>query len=319
MKSFKQFFSENIGGIFKDASEWEKSAKARGLVVKPATHPSGEMIKYQIAKDKNGNNRGHFDHGTKSGHLKEEVVPVNEEVELDETPNSNWADSAISHSKNQERVAKQQIKTMKAKNSAAKEFQKSSEIHAKTAKADHDTIRARTGQMEEVELDEVSSSTLRSYIDKSRADKSAAMKDRTAAEKNVKQYGMASDKKERDDAARRVVNRNTGVSIANKKLGTYPTDKAKAKVMAREEVELGEETMPGNVALRLVDRHHTAAFHHKKNGNMKGYAAHFKVANAIEDSVIRAGRDMPIRSKRLEAASDKVFKEHPHSLVKNNS
>jgi hypothetical protein len=85
-----------------------------------------------------------------------------------------------------------------------------------------------------------------------------------------------------------------------------------------EEVEqIDEETMPGNVALRLVDRHQAAAFHHKKNGNMKGYAAHFKVANAIEDSVIRAGRDMPIKSKRLEAASDKAFKEHPHRVVKN--
>ena len=73
MKSFKQFFSENIAGTFKDASEWEKSAKARGLVVKSMTHPSGETTKYQIAKDKEGNNRGHFDHGTKSGHLKEEV------------------------------------------------------------------------------------------------------------------------------------------------------------------------------------------------------------------------------------------------------
>ncbi len=102
---------------------------------------------------------------------------------------------------------------------------------------------------EEVEqIDEVSASTLRSYIDKSRADKKAAMKDRTAAEKNVKQYGMASDKKERDDAARRVVNRNQGISVANKKLGTYPTDKAKAKVMAREEVELDE-----NIAGKFKD------------------------------------------------------------------
>ena len=81
MKSFKKFFlenieeqlDENIGGLFKDASEWESSAKARGLVVKPATHPSGEATKYQIAKDKEGNNRGHFDHGIKSGKLKEEV------------------------------------------------------------------------------------------------------------------------------------------------------------------------------------------------------------------------------------------------------
>ena len=64
---------ENIGGLFKNASEWENSAKDRGLVVKSATHPSGEMTKYQIAKDKQGNNRGHFDHGTKSGRLKEEV------------------------------------------------------------------------------------------------------------------------------------------------------------------------------------------------------------------------------------------------------
>lgn len=72
---------ENIGGLFKNASEWESSAKARGLVVKSMTHPSGEATKYQIAKDKQGNNRGHFDHGTKSGRLKEEV-------NLDEALNS---------------------------------------------------------------------------------------------------------------------------------------------------------------------------------------------------------------------------------------
>ena len=85
-----------------------------------------------------------------------------------------------------------------------------------------------------------------------------------------------------------------------------------------EEVEdLDEQTMPGNVALRLVDRHHAAAFHHKKNGNMKGYASHFKVAERIADAVIRAGRDMPVKSKQLEAASDKAFKEHPHRVVKN--
>lgn len=144
---------ENIGGMFKDASEWERSAKARGLVVKPATHPSDEMTKYQIAKDKEGNNRGHFDHGTKSGHLKEEV-------------------------------------------------------------------------------------------------------------------------------------------------------------------QLDEETIPSNVAARLADRHFTAAFHHKKNGNIKGYAAHLKVANRIEDAVIRAGSHMPIRSTQIEKASDKAFSEHPHKAAK---
>jgi hypothetical protein len=82
---------ENIGGLFKDASEWESSAKARGLVVKSATHPSGEMTKYQIAKDKQGNNRGHFDHGAKSGRLKEEV-------ELDENIKG-WKNAASDISK----------------------------------------------------------------------------------------------------------------------------------------------------------------------------------------------------------------------------
>ncbi len=185
----------------------------------------------------------------------------------------------------------------------------------KFAKRDAGSALAKTklAKMEEVEqIDEISSSTLRSYIDKSRADKKVAMKDRSAAEKNVKTYGMASDKKERDDAARRVGNRNQGISVANKKLGTYPADKAKAKVMAREEVELDEQTMPGNVALRLADRHYTAAFHHKKNSNYKGYAAHLKTAERIEDAVIRAGRDMPVKSKQLEAASDRAFRDHPH-------
>ena len=69
---------ENIAGLFKNASEWEKSAKARGLVVKSATHPSGEITKYQTAKDKQGNHRGHFDHETKSGRLKEEAEQLDE-------------------------------------------------------------------------------------------------------------------------------------------------------------------------------------------------------------------------------------------------
>jgi len=83
-----------------------------------------------------------------------------------------------------------------------------------------------------------------------------------------------------------------------------------------DEAELDEDTMPSNVAGRLSDRHFTAAFHHKKMGNMKGYAAHVKVANRIEDAVIRAGSHMPIKSKQIEAASDKAFKEHPHRVVK---
>jgi hypothetical protein len=68
---YPSMYGESFGGLFKNASEWESSAKARGLVVKSMTHPSGEMTKYQIAKDKQGNNRGHFDHGIKSGQLHE--------------------------------------------------------------------------------------------------------------------------------------------------------------------------------------------------------------------------------------------------------
>ena len=72
------YIGENFGGQFKDPSEWEKAAKKRGLVVKPSTHPSGEVIPYRIAKDKSGNNRGHFDHGTNSGRLTEESKQIDE-------------------------------------------------------------------------------------------------------------------------------------------------------------------------------------------------------------------------------------------------
>jgi hypothetical protein len=86
MKNEEVELDENIGGLFKNASEWESSAKARGLVVKSMTHPSGEATKYQIAKDKQGNNRGHFDHGTKSGRLKEEVEKKPTELPADKKP-----------------------------------------------------------------------------------------------------------------------------------------------------------------------------------------------------------------------------------------
>ncbi len=84
-----------------------------------------------------------------------------------------------------------------------------------------------------------------------------------------------------------------------------------------EETELDENTMPSNVASRLQQRHYGAAEHHKKKGNMKGYAAHMNIASKIEDAMISAGSHMPVRSKRIEAASDRAFKEHPHVMPKN--
>lgn len=169
---------------------------------------------------------------------------------------------------------------------------------------------------EEVELDEVSKSTLKSYITK----KSQQIIDKDKKSNPHDLDGFTGSSKERNKDFDKLNLARKKVNEAKKpKPGHNAAVMAKniSKVLSaikKEEVELDEDTMPGNVALRLVDRHQAAAFHHKKNGNMKGYAAHFKVANSIEDSVIRAGRDMPIRSKRLEAASDKAFKEHPHRV-----
>ena len=103
--------------------------------------------------------------------------------------------------------------------------------------------RAKSNMSEEVEqIDEISASTLQSYVGKARDSKKAEMKNRTAAKNDMKKYGnMAMDKRAHDDASRKVVNRGTGISVANRKLNTYPTDKAKAKVMAKEEVEQIDE------------------------------------------------------------------------------
>jgi hypothetical protein len=105
---------------------------------------------------------------------------------------------------------------------------------------------------------------------------------------------------------------------AKKSAQKWAKERGHSTVYVMEEVEqIDEETMPSNVASRLADSHFTAAFHHKKNGNMKGYASHLKVANRIEDAVIRAGSHMPIRSIQIEKASDKAFSDHPHRVVKN--
>lgn len=100
-----------------------------------------------------------------------------------------------------------------------------------------------------------------------------------------------------------------------RELGAY-AEKLSAKANAlKEEVELGESTMPYNIASALQQRHYGAAEHHKKNGNMKGYKAHMDVASKIEDAMISAGSHMPVRSKRIEAASDKAFMAHPHRKI----
>lgn len=156
-------------------------------------------------------------------------------------------------------------------------------------------IRASKMKKEEVELDEGIKEKIGGIIRRQKEKEYPLLQNRrdVAADKAAKAYAKGDEKKGNRYMAWRDNN------------------------MKKEEVELDEQTMPGNVALRLVDRHQAAAFHHKKNGNMKGYAAHLKVAERIEDAVIRAGRDMPVKSKQLEAASDKAFKDHPHRIVRN--
>ena len=86
-------------------------------------------------------------------------------------------------------------------------------------------------------------------------------------------------------------------------------------IEAKEEAELHESTMSSSDAHKLSDRHVAAAIFHKKNGNMAAYRAHADHANDITDAILRAGRDMPIRSSRLKTKSDKIFNTHPHKTV----
>lgn len=103
---------------------------------------------------------------------------------------------------------------------------------------------------------------------------------------------------------------------AKKSAQQWAKEHGHSSVYVMEEVELDEETMPGNIGLRMVDSHEKAAAHHKKNGNMKGYAAHLDVADRIKNAVERAGPNMPIRSTQIEKASDKAFSNHPHRVVR---
>jgi hypothetical protein len=102
-----------------------------------------------------------------------------------------------------------------------------------------DAEREAGMRKEAVELDEVSASTLRSYVDKARADKSRQQKARTVAKNDYKKYGIPSDKERADAAHSKASQRNTGISMAKRKLGGY-TKGTQPKVLAREEVELNE-------------------------------------------------------------------------------
>jgi hypothetical protein len=156
---------------------------------------------------------------------------------------------------------------------------------------------------EEVEqIDEVSKDTLVSYIRKavpSAIKNSASAKAQGDLAKTNRD--KSADKKAKEDF-HTAANRQRGINLAAKKL-------------ANEEVELEEQKMTFQDAEKLKSKHLAAMQHHKKNGNSKGYAAHSMVVDKFEDAYDRHGTGV-IPVGRIMAASQKAFKDHPHSNVK---
>lgn len=79
--------------------------------------------------------------------------------------------------------------------------------------------------------------------------------------------------------------------------------------------ELEEQKMSFQDAEKLKNKHLIAMQHHKKSGNSKGYAAHSMVVSKFEDAYDHHGTGI-IPAARILAASQKVFKDYPHSSMK---
>jgi hypothetical protein len=168
--------------------------------------------------------------------------------------------------------------------------------------------------MEEVEqIDEISASTLRSYVDKARVSRDTAKKDRTQAKSDMKKYGnMPGDRARHDAAQRKMVNRAGGISVANKKLGTYPTDRAKAKVMAREEVEQIDEISASTLRSYISKKSQQIIDKDKKSNpyELDGFTSSSKERNrdfdklnlarkkVREESIVNESVEMSLNQKR---------------------
>ena len=153
----------------------------------------------------------------------------------------------------------------------------------------HNRRKAIAKAIKEAEqIDELSKDTLASYAIKAhRKGDMAARMSKSGADKDMADYANK---------------RYQGVQTAIKKL-------------ANEEVELEEQKMTFQDAEKLKSKHLGAMQHHKKNGNSKGYAAHSMVVDKFEDAYDRHGTGV-IPVGRIMAASQKAFKDHPHSNVK---
>jgi hypothetical protein len=87
MKTFDEFLQENQ--VFNDYITWEANAKSRGHDVKKLTHPTG-VGHHFVAKDKEGNPRGHYDPQKNSGKLYEaHKVEYYVSKKGDKTPHGN--------------------------------------------------------------------------------------------------------------------------------------------------------------------------------------------------------------------------------------
>jgi hypothetical protein len=85
--------------------------------------------------------------------------------------------------------------------------------------------------------------------------------------------------------------------------------------LVKESVDLDEASMTFQDAEKLKSKHLVAADHHRKSGNSKGYAAHSSVVSKFEDSYDRHGTGV-IPAGRILTASQKAFKDYPHSSMK---
>lgn len=262
-------------------------------------HDIAKAIQKEAAMDKVGkedgdiNNDGKVDKTDSYLHnrrkaiakaIKESIALVNEE-DLSEIS----GDLAKRYTKNA-KVDMEITDTILNRDGGTNDGKTNRELHRRNAKRLKGIYKAKERMSnEEVEqIDELSKDTLASYAIKAhRKGDMAARMSKSGADKDMADYANK---------------RYQGVQTAIKKL-------------ANEEVELEEQKMTFQDAEKLKSKHLGAMQHHKKNGNSKGYAAHSMVVDKFEDAYDRHGTGV-IPVGRIMAASQKAFKDHPHSNVK---
>ena len=308
------YIGYNFGGQFKDSSEWENAAKKRGLVVKLSTHPSGEVIKYQIAKDKSGNNRGHFDHGTKSGRLTiDEALGTIKNMKAASKFNSNNVSDMLRGEKAR--------KAGMAKVSTTKDI---GYRVVDVGPGQKETVRSERNFKEEVELDEnwnegVSSTNSNLHKNAGRESENKAKiakikagryaKDsegynklmsqhHTLKAKSIKHFYHAGMYGSKDSAKK---DHDEQIKYSKE----YKLNSVKEEVQ-----QVYEEHMSEKDAESLAQRHVDAAISAKKSGNLAGYYAHAEASNYIRDKILtHTYSPKGIPSVKIRSTAKKLFRE----------